>query len=884
MFHSLSRRLAGATAIAVAVGTSVALVLAPASPAGAATVDPDVVYVEDFEGWGTALSWGANVVGGWSDPKRIAIADLLFASSGLGLNVVRYEIGGGLNPNWQTIGCGQHRPGSPLPAYSTSPGVYDWTADANQRWFAQTAQARGVDTWLASAFSPPYWMTNSGCSNGSVSGNQNLGWAYNGGGFGAYNDTTSYSKTTDDSVTVAFNGTQIAFYAAKSSDSGRAAISVDGGAETIVDLYAAVRQGDQLVYTSPLLSSGSHTLTVRVAGTKNASSTNFNVSPDRVVLTPGGISIDDQVRGTGVNQFNYHGAMYGLFADYLTEVTKHFRDSWNITFDLLGPINEPAHHWSKAGKLEGAYYDPHSQDKLVTLVGQSLATKGLTGTRVAAPDDDSVANAVSTFNSYSSTAKSYISTVTTHTYGTSTADAQNLRNAAAAAGKELWVSEYGTGGATTDPGNVQPALNLATRIVGDLTDLRPTAWIVWDGIESVEENAIASNPGWGLIWAEYLNDDETFTVAKQYYGYGNFTKFIRPGYRIIASGDPGTVAAFDPVSGRVVLVAYNNGGSARSVTYDLSGFDDVITAVTPYRTSGTENLARLTDIAVSGNQLSVTLPAKSITTFVTPTTTVDDRDTGTGRQQFEYVGSWNNNPAEPNAYLGGNGWSSATNAYYQVRFHGTAIDLYGAKAPNHGIAAVSIDGGPETLVDFYAPSRIDNVVAYSSPGLSAGNHTLKVRVTGTKNGLSSGFSIPADRVDITQPNATRLNDNTTGPGTNQFDYHGSWSYYGAQTGAWANDNHYSAVTNAFYEVTFTGSKIDLYGAKAANHGIAAVSIDGGAETLVDLYRATRVDNILIWSSPGLSAGNHTLKVRVTGTKNGLSSGVSIPADRVDVFP
>jgi hypothetical protein len=72
---------------------------------------------------------------------------------------------------------------------------------------------------------------------------------------------------------------------------------------------------------------------------------------------------------------------------------------------------------------------------------------------------------------------------------------------------------------------VQSAINLAARIVGDMTDLRPSAWILWDGIESWEEN-ISQNTSWGAIRAKYQDPAQSYVVAKQYYGYGNFTKFI----------------------------------------------------------------------------------------------------------------------------------------------------------------------------------------------------------------------------------------------------------------------------------------------------------------------------------------------------------------------
>ncbi len=127
-----------------------------------------------------------------------------------------------------------------------------------------------------------------------------------------------------------------------------------------------------------------------------------------------------------------------------------------------------------------------------------------------------------------------------------------------------------------------------------------------------------------------------------------------------------------------------------------------------------------------------------------------------------------------------------------------------------------------------------------------------------------------------------INDNTTGTDLHQFEYVGSWSY-GSQSGAYMNDNHWEGDTDGYYQVRFTGEQIMIYAAKAPNHGIAAVSIDGGAETMVDFYSASRQEQALVYTSPMLSADQHILKVRVTGTKNANSSGVPIPADRVDVY-
>jgi hypothetical protein len=117
--------------------------------------------------------------------------------------------------------------------------------------------------------------------------------------------------------------------------------------------------------------------------------------------------------------------------------------------------------------------------------------------------------------------------------------------------------------------------------------------------------------------------------------------------------------------------------------------------------------------------------------------------------QFSYD-STSNWPSgwQGGAFQGDNHWSNAPSAWFQVPFSGTEVRLYGARAPWHGIAAVSIDGGPETMVDTYATGRADGVLLWNSPLLAAGAHTLKVRVTGQKNANASGTYVVADRVDV----------------------------------------------------------------------------------------------------------------------------------------
>jgi hypothetical protein len=59
-------------------------------------------------------------------------------------------------------------------------------------------------------------------------------------------------------------------------------VSIDGGPETNVDMYSATDAGNVLVFTSAVLTSGTHTLKVRNTGTHNANSGGTVICIDRV--------------------------------------------------------------------------------------------------------------------------------------------------------------------------------------------------------------------------------------------------------------------------------------------------------------------------------------------------------------------------------------------------------------------------------------------------------------------------------------------------------------------------------------------------------------------------------------------------------------------------
>lgn len=116
-----------------------------------------------FDGWGTSLCWFANAVGRWPDVKRTEIADALFAPSGLGLTVVRYNIGGGEQPGHNHMPWFRQMEG-----FQNEDGQWNWEADAGQRWMLKAAKARGAQRFEAFSNSPPWWMTRSRCASGAI--------------------------------------------------------------------------------------------------------------------------------------------------------------------------------------------------------------------------------------------------------------------------------------------------------------------------------------------------------------------------------------------------------------------------------------------------------------------------------------------------------------------------------------------------------------------------------------------------------------------------------------------------------------------------------------------------------------------------------------------
>ena len=244
---------------------------------------------------------------------------------------------------------------------------------------------------------------------------------------------------------------------------------------------------------------------------------------------------------------------------------------------------------------------PH-QNLIVQATEAALARKGLSAeARPQRPPRTSRASATATRPSPSTTRTSLrgLSKINVHSYGGG--DRTQLSNFAVSHGKDLWLSEDGDNDAS--------GLSMARSITDDMNGLRPSAWVTWQVVDN--------SPGWGFFRnPQDAETDPAYTVNKKYYVMAQYSRFLRPGYQIIAITDPNSVAAWDAKTGTVVFVTRNGGDTDLHVTYDLSGFTRLGASATVCRTSPTEDLAKLPPVALAGKRLAATVPAKSVTTFV----------------------------------------------------------------------------------------------------------------------------------------------------------------------------------------------------------------------------------------------------------------------------
>ncbi|MDO8916095.1 MAG: chitobiase/beta-hexosaminidase C-terminal domain-containing protein, partial [Coriobacteriia bacterium] len=219
---------------------------------------------------------------------------------------------------------------------------------------------------------------------------------------------------------------------------------------------------------------------------------------------------------------------------------------------------------------------------------------------------------------------------------------------------------------------------------------------------------------------------------------------------------------------------------------------------------------------------------------------------------------------------------------YTVKFVGSTLELTGRRAPDLGIAHLTVDGADAGTIDFYQSTTSENNLLYSKQDFTEETHTVRVDWTGTKNAASTGTTISLDGIDISgemiqaPPHISRYENTDV-----RAYWQGAWAYdvNGAYSGS--SRMNASAPGQKAY-LNFYGERVNIISSTGPDQGIALVSVDGGAPVTADQYSLVPNHQVTVASITGLTRANHRVTVEYSGTKNGASSGYGVNVDAFDV--
>jgi O-glycosyl hydrolase len=324
------------------------------------------------------------------------------------------------------------------------------------------------------------------------------------------------------------------------------------------------------------------------------------------------------------------------FAKYLVGATERLEKAHKIDVDTLDPFNEPnTDYWGTklgpdgeptGGRQEGAHMGPELQQKVLRALAPVL-DKSRTDAEISAMDETNPNIFTQNWLSYPQEVRDLVDQMNVHTYGTG--GRTSARDLAKAEDKPLWMSEvegdWGDGQSFTD---MRPGLGLAQRIVDDLRELEPSAWVFWQPVEDYDNmkpgGESAKGGNWGSIQLPFsCTSEDTLETCPIYTNTKfdtarNFTHYIKPGDRLIQVNDTSSAAAVSKHGDRASVVHVNSTTAARSVTVDLSKFGKISrhASVTPVVTSADNKLEKQRPVKVSDKKATFTVPAQSVTSFL----------------------------------------------------------------------------------------------------------------------------------------------------------------------------------------------------------------------------------------------------------------------------
>lgn len=283
---------------------------------------------------------------------------------------------------------------------------------------------------------------------------------------------------------------------------------------------------------------------------------------------------------------------YDTYANYLKSYVNYYRNTLGFNIKWLSVQNEP----DLATSYASAQYTYSEMDTVLAKVADAIHSLQQ-GVLVGGPEGSHRTASKNYMANLSTATRNKMDFVAVHDYS-SYNDVNHF-------GKPLINTEVSDFQNPNDS-TITDGLKWGNMIAENLKR-GERGWLFWWAVNPANDNT-----GQGLI---NLGHNNTYSVNKRLYVLGQFSRYLRPGdTRILAaSNNPDLVSiAGKNGTGRASVIIINNSASAIQTT--IKGF--TMSNVAARRTSDTEELTKLTDLNVSNGSISVTLPGKSITSYV----------------------------------------------------------------------------------------------------------------------------------------------------------------------------------------------------------------------------------------------------------------------------
>lgn len=227
---------------------------------------------------------------------------------------------------------------------------------------------------------------------------------------------------------------------------------------------------------------------------------------------------------------------------------------------------------------------------------------------------------------------------------------------------------------------------------------------------------------------------------------------------------------------------------------------------------------------------------------------------------------WQRWPSSPGNYMSPSyALTSAQGATVSVKFNGTCIYYYSDKNFDHGAFNVQIDDGDAVELSSYSADSVGPSVLYASPVLGPGEHDLCITNLETDIVAVSFFvyrpsDLPAPS-ECADPSTPPVSLSVSAPSKDDITVKASdQSLAFTPSGQWEDLGDYklSYSHGASITFTFTGTNVWYTSDTNWDHGPFSVTLDDSPPMLLSSFSIPGRGNQLLYGSPDLSPGRHTL--------------------------